>query len=188
MDAPARRPVVEALTQELRRASFTVHASFRQVLAARGLSWGQFAALRTLVVAGRGTTKDLARSMGVTTGNITGLVDKLELAGHVVRRRSRADRRVVVLEPTTKGRRLMEELRRAVVEEVGASFAAWSLRDLRTLERLLRRVIEAAPCDGRRAEVGPTARRSPRVPPGVAEGAPRGPLRAVRGRPRRREV
>lgn len=143
----SRRPVVEALTQDLRRASFTVHASFRQVLAERGLSIGQFVALRTLVVTGRGTPKDLARAMGVTTGNITGLVDKLELGGHVVRRRSRTDRRVVRLEPTPRGRGLIEELRRAVVDEVARSFADWSLRDLQHLERLLRRVIDAAPCD-----------------------------------------
>ncbi len=147
MVAPSRRPVVETLVQDLRRASFTVHASFRQVLADRGLSMGQFVTLRALVVAGRGTTRDLARSMGVTTGNVTGLVDKLEHAGHVVRRPSRTDRRVVILEPTKKGRGLMEDLRRAVIDEVARSFAAWSLRDLQQLERLLRRVIDAAPCE-----------------------------------------
>lgn len=147
MGGSTRGPVVEALAYDLRIASFTVHASFRQVLAERGLSMGQFALLRALVGAGRGTTKDLAHSMGVTTGNITGLVDKLVLGGHVERRRSRTDRRVVVLEPTKRGRGLIDELRRAVNAKVARSFARWSLRDLQQLERLLRRVIDAAPCE-----------------------------------------
>lgn len=143
----ARRSLVDALIHNLRRASFSSHARFRRALSDRGLSMGQFVVLRSLVSSGRGTTKALATALGVTTGNVTGLVDKLESEGLVIRDRSTKDRRVVHLEATRKGRALMEELRRAVVAEAATSFASLTSAELRNLNDLLRRVIDAEPCD-----------------------------------------
>ncbi len=138
---------MEALVHNLRRASFTVHARFRMALAHRGLSMGQFLVLRSLVSEGRGTPRDLAKSLGVTTGNITGLVDKLEAEALIVRDRSRSDRRVVHLKATKKGQSLMGELQQAVVAQTAKAFESWSEGDLRRLNLLLRRVIEDGTCN-----------------------------------------
>lgn len=144
----SRRSRVERLVHDLRRASFAMQAHVRAALARQGLSLGQFVVLRGLVAAGTGTTRDLARSMGVTTGNITGLVDKLEAEGLVVRERSTQDRRVVYLRPTPKGSRVVAGLREAVTTEVAKAFDAWSVADLERLDALLRRIgpDRAAPC------------------------------------------
>ena len=107
---------------------------------------GQFVVLRTLGGGGRATTKDIATATGVTTGNITGLVDKLEAEGLVVRDRSEKDRRVVYLEATKKGQSLLEELRRAVVAEAAKGFERWTRKDLDRLNDLLRRVIDPDSC------------------------------------------
>lgn len=138
---------MEALVHNLRRASFTVHARFRIALTHRGLSMGQFVVLRSLVTDGRSTPRDLSRSLGVTTGNITGLVDKLEAEGLIRRDRSQTDRRVVHLRATQKGRNLMGELRQAVISQTAEAFETWSGRDLQRLNLLLRRVIEEGTCD-----------------------------------------
>ena len=145
MSEPARRPLVEALVHNLRRASFTLQGHFREALAKQGLSMGQFAVLRTLGPTGRGTTKDLAQAMGVTTGTISGLVDKLEAEGLVQRERSKEDRRVVYLEVTKKGRSVMEEMRQAVIRDAAAAFEDWSATDLEKLNDLLGRVIKSDP-------------------------------------------
>lgn len=147
MKSSSARPLVESLVHDLRRASFVVHGRFRQAVAHRGLSMGQFVVLRSLVVSGRSTTKALARSMGVTAGNITGLVDRLESEGLVVRERSRSDRRIVYLDSTRSGRLLLEQLRTAVVAESTKVFDGWSAKDLERLDRSLRKVIEAGACE-----------------------------------------
>ena len=141
MSEARRRPLVEDVVHNLRRASFTAHATFRSALDARELSMGQFVVLRTLGVDGRATTKGLARATGVTAGNITGLVDKLEAEGLIVRNRSAKDRRIVYLEATKKGQTLLGELRRAVVAEAAKGFESWTRKDLERLNDLLCRVI-----------------------------------------------
>lgn len=46
------------------------------------------------------TAGSLARATGLTTGAVTGVIDRLELAGFVRRERSSPDRRVVLVVPT----------------------------------------------------------------------------------------
>jgi len=62
-----------------------------------GASDGQFMTL--LDVHGPLTPGDLARHTGMTTGTVTGVLDRLERAGLVARTRDTADRRRVVVTP-----------------------------------------------------------------------------------------
>jgi DNA-binding MarR family transcriptional regulator len=64
-----------------------------------------------------GLTTDLKGELGVTTGAVTGLVDRLERMGLVTRVPSQADRRVTLLELTPAGR-----------EAVTAAIQAWENR------------------------------------------------------------
>ena len=62
-----------------------------------GASDGQFMTL--LDVHGPLTPGELARLTGMTTGTVTGVLDRLERAGFVARARDTADRRRVVVTP-----------------------------------------------------------------------------------------
>jgi DNA-binding MarR family transcriptional regulator len=60
---------------------------------------------------------ELGRRLGISSGSATELVDRLERAGHLERRRDRHDRRRVALHPS-------EETLARVIEELSPLFAA----------------------------------------------------------------
>jgi DNA-binding MarR family transcriptional regulator len=76
----------------------------------------------------------------VTRGTVTGVLDSLEQRGLVVRRRHPEDRRMLLIELTAKGRRLLDELlpeHRAAERRV---LGALSDREVATLAKLLAKV------------------------------------------------
>jgi DNA-binding MarR family transcriptional regulator len=75
--------------------------------------------------------------------SVTSIVDRLEAAGHVVRRRHPEDGRAVLAEITDSGRAVVEA---ATADLVSARFALGAVpaEDLRRLSELLRPVRQAA--------------------------------------------
>jgi DNA-binding MarR family transcriptional regulator len=59
---------------------------------------------------GESSMSDLAKSMGVTTAAMTGIVDRLVRDGYVTRVSDPDDRRVVKIKLTTKGERVVKTL------------------------------------------------------------------------------
>ena len=83
----------------------------------------------------------LAETLACDKSNVTGLVDRLESRGLVVRRPSAEDRRVKVLVLTPTGIHLRTLLVRRMTESP-AALDRLSLREQRALVRLLRRLLE----------------------------------------------
>lgn len=101
-----------------------------------GLSHTDLLAMDLISGDGRVTAGQLATHLHVTTGAITGLIDRLERAGFARRQADGKDRRRVVVAPTAKGERVSEmfaplatSLRRATDE--------YSEKDLATLVEFL---------------------------------------------------
>lgn len=72
-----------------------------------GLTWPQY---RPLLVTANGTASmlgELAEGINCTRGNLTGVANRLERAGWLVRQRNRGDGRVVTLRLTAKGERIL---------------------------------------------------------------------------------
>lgn len=88
------------------------------------------------------TLASLSRSMLVTAGNLTGLVDRAARDGMVERRADPADRRAWRVHLTPKGQRAFREVERRHAARVAKMFASLSQADLATLVRLLDRVRE----------------------------------------------
>jgi MarR family transcriptional regulator, organic hydroperoxide resistance regulator len=87
------------------------------------------------------TMGELAATLACHASNVTGLVDRLESRGLVLRRPSPADRRVKVLVLTPTG----AQLRTLLIDRMTASPAALerlSPREQRELVRILRRLLE----------------------------------------------
>jgi len=120
------------------------------------MSFGQMVLLRVLVQKGKATPKELAEALSVTTGNITGLLDKLEAAGLVTRRRSAKDRRVVHIELTAKARQRFRKVQRAAVDMLSEAFEGWTQPQITQLQDLLERLSS-----NQRRAVAPPRRRAP---------------------------
>lgn len=89
------------------------------------------------------TLASLSRSMLVTAGNLTGLVDRAARDGMVERRADPEDRRAWRVHITPKGQRAFREMERRHAARVAKLFSALSQTEITTLIRLLDRMREA---------------------------------------------
>jgi DNA-binding MarR family transcriptional regulator len=99
-------------------------------------------ALSVLVFAGPMPIGRLAALERVTAPAITKVVGALETLGLAERVRSEADRRVVVVRATAKGRAVLERGRAARVRVVAALLDGLSDRDRRTIDRAVTLIAE----------------------------------------------
>ncbi|PIR17983.1 MAG: MarR family transcriptional regulator, partial [Elusimicrobia bacterium CG11_big_fil_rev_8_21_14_0_20_64_6] len=91
----------------LQRAAESVLGSTQSEIDRTGLTHSQFGVLEALLHLGPLCAKDLARKILRSKGNLTLVVENLEKAGLVARTRREDDRRVLTVELTAKGRRLV---------------------------------------------------------------------------------
>ena len=108
---PFRSSAEEVVVSILRTAA-VMQRSLAQVVEAQGITIQQYNVLRILRGAGDAGLPTLAirDRMVEEAAGITRLLDKLEVAGHVVRERSTPDRRQVLCHITPKGESLITAL------------------------------------------------------------------------------
>jgi DNA-binding MarR family transcriptional regulator len=108
---PFRSSAEEVVVSILRTAA-VMQRSLAQVVEAHGITIQQYNVLRILRGAGDAGLPTLAirDRMVEEAAGITRLLDKLEIAGHVVRERSTPDRRQVLCHITPKGESLIMAL------------------------------------------------------------------------------
>ncbi|WBB56635.1 MarR family winged helix-turn-helix transcriptional regulator [Verrucosispora sp. WMMD573] len=86
---------------------------------------------------------ELGALVGLTSGAATTLVDRLERAGHLARRRDRHDRRRLTLEPTADALDGVRRQMRPLEDALSAVLETYSGEDRRTIARFLGDVIAA---------------------------------------------
>lgn len=113
--------LTKKLKQEMRRHPLSVD-----------LADGHFFVLAMLM---QGTKKasDIAADLGITSGAVTGLADKLAGMGLISRERSEEDRRVVLLSLTEQGRTCIEKVRQERIDRISLLFGRLESEDLQKL-------------------------------------------------------
>ena len=112
-------------------ASRAVIAVYRPLLEPLQLTHPQYLVMLALWERAPRSVKDLSGSLRLDPATLSPLLKRLEVLGHVTRRRSTTDERVLVVELTASGQALRTEAERippAVVERLGM--------DVRALVRL----------------------------------------------------
>ena len=96
------------------------------VVREKGLTLPQMHTLEVLGIHQDMRMKELAQCMGITTGTLTVLVDRLEDKGFVCRKPHQTDRRSILVELTDTGQKMYEEhdrLHLRLIEELTADFS-----------------------------------------------------------------
>ena len=106
------------------------------------------------------TAGRLAEEIGLTTGAVTFILDRLEEAGMVTRRRDTEDRRRVWVEIVPEARQRLEGLQRPVAEEmrqVAQRFKADELTIVRDFMRQAKEVFQRQVLGGAAGQAEPPA-------------------------------
>jgi DNA-binding MarR family transcriptional regulator len=104
-----------------------------------GLTMPQYQLLLAAVYGEATTLGSLADELNCSRGNLTGVADRLERDGWLVRERSTEDRRVVNIRLTEKGNKVWD-IKKEVAKEMAEIAKIWSSDErsllFRTLEKL----------------------------------------------------
>ena len=126
----------------LAQLSFAVQGMLERRAAEHGISIIQ-ARLLGILRDRKPTMNELARLLGLDKSSVTGLVDRAERRGLVVRVPSTADRRVVLVSLTDDGRALVSQAAACFETDVVTMLGRLPARDRDGLSRLVSRLLAA---------------------------------------------
>jgi len=138
--APEVREVLNSLRQIVRSLRVASRAAEQRV----GLSGAQLFVLQCLARHSPCSVNELAARTATDQSSVSVVVSRLVSLRHVRRTTSKADRRRVDLSLTRSGRALLESAPEAAQDRLIASLSQLPKAEIKTLSRLLGRVVEAA--------------------------------------------
>ena len=101
----SRDLAISEIIQSLRRIFKAIQDYSQEVSQKFGITGPQLWALKTLSANGSLPLGELSKRMYLHPSTITGVVDRLEKKGYVVRDRVHEDRRVIMVQLTSKGKK-----------------------------------------------------------------------------------
>ena len=140
-----RRQLLDLLGHEVRAGQRATDAVDELACELMGVGRSDSRCLDLLEHRGQMSAGELARSSGLTTGAITAVIDRLERSGYARRVHDPADRRRVLVEPTTKAHDAASELFEPLTAMAGPILERYSddaLRMLIEFQQLGREVQE----------------------------------------------
>jgi MarR family transcriptional regulator, organic hydroperoxide resistance regulator len=121
------------------------------------LTGPQLTVVKMLEQIGDLSLSELSERIRAQNSTVTGIIDRMEREGLVVRERSKEDRRVVYIRLTPKGRRLAEdipvepmEIFRSALETLTASETRELVKILGKVARRVRQTVKSGDSDERR--------------------------------------
>jgi DNA-binding MarR family transcriptional regulator len=135
--------IVYTLGRELSTRTIMFHTAIAEKL---GLNPTDHKALGFIDQAGAMTAGQLAELTGLTTGAVTGIVDRLEKAGYVQRIKAPHDRRQVIIQPIPERVKTIHHLFASMGKSVNELTERYSDRDLAVIHDYLTqsiRVVQA---------------------------------------------
>ena len=137
MSRQSRRELRQALTAQVRGWQADQELFDATVADAAGMSRTDWRCLDLLGTRGPLTAGQLAESMRLTSGAVTGLIDRLEAAGFVRRVRDRGDRRRVIVELSDEVARRAAPVYGPLVRDSDTALEAFTSDEIETILRYL---------------------------------------------------
>lgn len=127
----------------IRRLQQIAVAIFLQETEAFGVTPVQYAGLQAVRRMPGMDQRSLARSIGLDTSTVAGVVDRLEARGLMVRNASPDDRRVRLLSLTDEGETLLDQIEPAMLRAQKRMLEPLSRKDQQEFMRMMRVVVRA---------------------------------------------
>ena len=141
----------EELAQEIVRRFLTLlryqHLRGHQLRKAYGISGKQLAVLRYLMEAGPRSVHEISRYLYVRDATTSPLLERMEQAGYVTRRRCDKDSRKVLVEPTDVGRELAARAPMSVIGLMRTRLPQLSPEDLEQIDAALKKLSDLVEVD-----------------------------------------
>ena len=102
-----RNVAIAEIMQSLRRIFKAIQVYFQEISKKFGITGPQLWALKTISAQGSLSLGELSKKMYLHPSTISGVVDRLEKKGFVIRDRGREDRRVVTVRLTPQGKKIV---------------------------------------------------------------------------------
>lgn len=132
----------DEILRSLRRITRAIDLYSRKLAASFGLTGPQLVCLRALESNGPSTPSELSRFVDLSQATMTGILDRLESSGLVVRERNQKDRRRVSVSLTPAGEGLLQRAPSALQESLRARLSALPQADQIQISDTLRKVVE----------------------------------------------
>jgi len=127
---PNRSKLARELDEAMRKAS-AQGVLFSQLVARRlGISSTDLECLDVIALRGPVTAGELAAATGLTTGAVTGVIDRLERSGFALRERDGSDRRKVLVRALPAVERRITPLFEPMQRAMGAAIAGYGDNEL----------------------------------------------------------
>src|ERR1700677_1946500 len=137
-DEGGRLELIAQTTAEVRQQQIAYDRFHDAVAAYFGINRTDLRCLDILDLSGQQTAGELAAQMGMSTGAVTAMLDRLEKTGYVRRLRDPADRRRVLVEPAELARERGWEVYRPFEEQTVPMFARFTDEQLTVVRDFLR--------------------------------------------------
>jgi len=136
--------VEESIGFLLKRVGSLLTTTLDRALADYDMTHAQMGIFLKLLQGRANTAADLARELMTDTGAITRTLDRLEEKGFIQRTRSSADRRIVQVELTAKGRKLADQMTQVVINMLNHYLRGFNPEEVAQFKNFLLRMIANA--------------------------------------------
>ena len=150
-----KRQGIDGVVRALRRVNFQGSIFGQSVAIRLGLSESDIDALELLIDTGAATAGRISEAMGLTTGAVTRVIDRLEQAGYVRRTADPADRRRVVIEVVPERVATVESLLDSLGRAAAAEVERYTEEQLATINDFLSRMADLTQTEAARLRTSP---------------------------------
>ncbi|MBU5310524.1 MarR family transcriptional regulator [Tissierella carlieri] len=134
---------VANIEKYLRKVDYIIRRKGREILSDFNITVPQFSALQILINQGNMTIGELSQKMALACSTITDLIDRMEKAELVVRKKDEKDKRVVRVEVLPNGYDILEKVLNKRIDFLSGKLSDFSDEDKNKLHLGLKALYEA---------------------------------------------
>ncbi len=131
------------IERHLRKIDYIIRKKGREIITEENITAPQFQALQILINNEEMTIGELSQKMALACSTITDLIDRMEKAELVLRRKSKKDKRVVIVEVLPRGHEILEKVLKKRRVYLRGKMADYQLEEMELLRGQLATLYEA---------------------------------------------